>query len=371
MSSVKFILVDDRKGFWQGSRVWESAFPESISIRVEQFRHRDNAAAALLERLSAADISLDDRQWAEVCIVTDANFGHSNLDGAVLLESLYRGGKKWKRAVVYSDEPKLNDTCEALGPTIVRAVRKAVERDPNRIYRFFDLGIFPTLDPIWKLWQFLLPLIYCIEVSEANKEPLIFPKMRDYGMPESELAERDFPFTPLLVHNLTQEPILFATDTALFFCEESRSEFIQLATFSSHSQPKPSSISPEGQWRELLRTIDPFESLDFSNVSKGCEEIESGDGFSSVRMIWELVQTGGDPTLLLHQRAHELDGLKACERIWVRRRLGMLGDRLVQIRADPEDVRNLGRKCRKALMKIEQIRKAVLEAEQQISSGML
>jgi hypothetical protein len=370
MSSVKFILVDDRRGFWHGSDAWRKAFPDTECVRIGNFRSDDNTVAALLKGLQAEGKSLDDREWPEVCIVTDANLGRSNLDGAELLESLRSAGKKWMRAVVYSLEPGLNDFCERLGQTIVRAVSNMGDRDAERIRRFLESGTFPRLDLIWGLWRYLTPLTFCLDVINANvkgaEKPLIFPKMKAYGMPESEMEKETFPFSPLLARNFTDGFKLFTTESAMLFLEESKNEFIELAAFSRGSQPD--ALGPEDQWRELVWALHPFESLNVLDVS-GVGENDYP--IHPLRVLWELIQTGGDQRLLLTYTASNLDSLKACERVWVRRRLAALGDRITMIRDDAEALMDLFRKCRQEMVKIRHIRDAAIEAEQDISSGRI
>lgn len=372
MSNVKFILVDDHRGFWHDSDAWRRDFPDAESARIGNFRPDVNAAVALLKRLQAEGKSLNDSEWSEVCIVTDANLGRSNLDGAELLESLRRFGKKWKRAVVFSIEPRLNNFGDRLGQTTLRAVSKTSDWDAERIRRFLESGIFPTLDPIWELWRYLTPLTFCLEVINANskgyRKAISFPKMNSYGIPDSELEKDAFPFSPLLIQNFTDSFKLFASELAVVFLGESKNEFIKLATFSRNSQRDALDLNPEDQWRELVWALHPFESLDVLDASGFGE---SDYGIHPLRMLWELIQTGGDPRLLLLYTASNLDSLKACERVWGRRRLAALGDRITIIRDDAEALMDLFRKCRQGLVKIRRIRDAAIEAEQDISSGRI
>lgn len=332
ITSALVILIDDQDpGFWE-LQGWELDPVDPVGslpsvgklLYLPNFQTKNAPAHQLNSHLNQV-LGNDWREkYPDKYVVTDSYFA-ADADpagGARLLREM-QGVEdlRWKRAVVYSEEPRL-DGLTGLSLANVRPLKPRDSRDFERIRTYFETGTIPALEPLWKLIGDLKTLHLCCSVAvsriQRSKAIALSPVVR-YGYATEMTSGPEYIFEQVLICNSDPRPQVFTVDTQEYFSGDIKKEFeyhfnnardLHL-TILEKEMPEPGSA-----WERLCYSLHPVESL--------C----SG---SSIRLLWEMIQTGGNATLEGHQ---DISGpiLTPREKCWISNRL----NRLVGNSAKPE-----------------------------------
>jgi len=314
------VLIDDSEPpFWVVDKhVWtDIACPKRWLkvLKVNDFSESD-ALKRTVDCVSQANLTGD----YELLVVTDSRFHQNPHGGADLLEQLREASSSriaWKRGVIYSQEPERGQLGLPSGE--LRLVRRRDEPrlEGDYIATFLETGKYPDLAAIRRLRQALTPLLYCCDSLLVSDAPPTLRPMKEYGVPRTGSEKTAHPFDPVLITS-TNRPELFSPSTAEDFMDPIKATFVNYLTLggkdaNSGKRGELTPHDPDGDWGIVLRNLHPWESL----------EPGSAPGETpAVRLLWEIIRTGGDPLLLSGHPATRAEGLTARERAWVREQMG-------------------------------------------------
>jgi hypothetical protein len=368
MNGLSFILVDDQEGFWGHPNPWEEYFPPANSVRVGNFDPGNDPSEALIkavrERIAIEESSFN-IDWTEICIVSDSQFGMDQEGGARLLESLRKSGHNWKRAVIYSEDARLNEYCLVLGRENVLPVKKHSQAlDAYRIKTYLETSTLPSLGPLWDLWRCLDPLHVALESFEkvVNEGIPSITEMKSYGVPASVGVM--CVFRPVFAQNFNKNHTLYSAATAEVFSTYTEEEFVENAKYSISSQQMTGSealMKAASWWEKIRQVAHPYASLEITTEDR--DALEGGAIVHPLRVLWEGIQSGVNPDILRSHINADIKVLSACERVWVRRRMGFLIQQFVSWRGDPSFLSQLVKRAYITLEELNRIKRSVIAGE--------
>lgn len=322
MKAIKplIFLVDDRGGFWTHAAMrchwerWADVF------EVVPF---PNAATDIADQIVAV-ITAKRRELSSrpAFLVTDAKMQGFDGAGLALVEKVVVKSGAVDRAVIYSllaeVSPKLADDSR------VHAERSVGEPSVlPRLQRFLLTGKINSVSEIVAFWKIVRdPWRVAIRRSLENTVggPLQhFRPMVSYARPDSDPIDANYWLDPLAVAWPESRLRPFSAQTWSIFSDEAAAE----CESAWGEGDRDARVKRSRIWSAL----HPDESL--VCAARG---IDASEQVGSLRLLWEAVQCGGDPSLLAIELPAEELGLVPIELAWqrearadVRKQLSSLG----------------------------------------------
>ena len=322
--ALVFLVDDSSAGFWEHRDcraewdTWSGFF---------DVRKLCPAGADTAERIIAEVNDAAGPGRLVVHLVTDAKMWQGQDDGLDLARKLKREQPGFTRAVIYS--ALAPDQSELQGDAWVLS-EKRVGR-PHlvpRLHRFLLDGIVSHLDGLIRFcnevhgpWRRMLnTVLSCSDPSQRK----YFRAAESYGQMIGDPLQAEFWLDPMVCRSPSELPIgvpaPFSIDSEDWFSDKNTQE--------GWKQCLGGAESAEGRdsWECMYNSLSPWESL--ASASRWWL-LQSDCG--ALRLLWELVQCGGDTLKLPSKLAPGENNVPPRRRQWIREMRGAISQCLAPL----------------------------------------